>query len=236
MHLSSYLVRPYEQVITQVQYVKQPSHISHTRDEPIPTPMSQWKSSRDYIYNHILLPQQRYKHIVDVEDTPGRYLPVFDIDIKQDTYPNPNNNIIQEMLMKSVSSSSSTSAQQLNQALPLSMSTHTHPSYSQQSVPSSQPPPTIQLITLKQSEAYERLVHASTSSTVTSTKHIFTPSININCIKDSVIRQRLIDIARAVQQQYKQHTPRKHQEVECDDVFTSPLDGFGMYLWFTSLY
>ena len=132
------------------------------------------------------------------------------------------------MLMKSTSSSSTTSAQQLKQVLPLSMSTHTHPSYSQQSVPSSQPPPTIRLTTLKQGEAYERLIHASTSSTVTSTKHIFTPSINISCVKDDAIRQRLIDIARAVQQQYKQHTPLKHQEMECDEVFASPLDGFGI--------
>ena len=229
IHKSSYLVHPYEQVIKQThnQQAPQPSS-SSPQSPPIPTPMSQWKSARDHIYKHILLPQQRHKHMIDVEDKPGRYLSVMDIDIKEDIHPNPNANIIQEMVMKSTSSSSSTSVQQLKQALPLSMSTHTHPSYGQQSIPSSQSPPTIQLTTLKQSEAYERLIHASTASHVTPNKHIFTPSININCVKDPVIRQRLIDIARAAQQQYKQRTPRKHQEIECDDVFTSPLDGFGI--------
>jgi hypothetical protein len=230
MHTSSYLVHSYEQVITETKYDTQPPHTSPARDQPIPTPMSRWRSSHDHIYKHILQPQQRHRHMVDVGDTPGhgRYLSVFDIDMKQDTYPNPNNNIIQEMLTKSTSSSSTTSAQQLKRVLPLSMTTHTHPSYSQQSISSPHPPPTIRLTTLKQGEAYERLVHASSSSTVTSSKHIFTPSININCVKDPAIRQRLIDIARAAQQQYKYHTPRKHQEVECDEVFISPLDGFGI--------
>ena len=166
--------------------------------------------------------------MVHITDTSGKYLSVIDVDVKQDVYPNPDRNIIQEMLNKSTTSSSTTSAQQLKQMLPLSMSTHTHPSYSQQSISSPQSPPTIQLTTLKQSEAYERLVLASVSSSVTPNKHIFTPSININCIKDPVIRQRLIDIARAVQRHYKQFTPRKYQEIDCDEVFTSPLDGFGI--------
>jgi hypothetical protein len=222
IHMSSYLVHPYEQAMKQTQ--QQQSTSSHKpQHQPSSVDRSQWKSSHDYLYHHILEPQQRFMHIEDIYDKPGRYLTVIDDDIKQDIHPNPHNNIIQEMLMKTTSSSSTT-AQQLKQVLSLS----THPSYSQQSIPSSQSPPFLQLITLKQNEAYERLVHASTSSTITPNKHIFTPSININCVKDPTIRQRLIDIARAAQQQHKQQTPHKHQEMECDDVFTSPLDGFGV--------
>ena len=222
IHMSAYLVRSYEQVMSQVQH-KQQHYVPRPCEQPLPTPVSQLRPSYHHIYDHILKPHKRYEHMIDAGEKPGRYLSVIDMDIKQDIHPNPHNNIIQEMLMKTTSSSSST-AQQLKQVLSLS----THPSYSQQSIPSSQSPPSLQLITLKQHEAYERLVHASTSSTITPNKHIFTPSININCVKDPIIRQRLIDIARAAQQQYKQQTPHKHQEVECDDVFTSPLDGFGV--------
>lgn len=226
IRMSAYLVRPYEQVVSQTQQQQPSVHKPH--EQPLPTPVSQLKPSYQYIYNHILKPHKRHEHMIDVGEQPGRYLSVIDMDIKQDVYPNPHHNIIQEMLMKTTSSSSTTTAQQLKQVLPLSMSSHTHPSYSQQSIPSSQPPPTLQHTILKQSEAYERLVHASTSSTVTPNKHIFTPSININCVKDPTIRQRLIDTAHAAQQRYKLQSPRKHQEVECDDAFTSPLDGFGI--------
>lgn len=227
---SSYIVRPYGQVIAQSQHddEKQPCHNPPAQPTCIST--KQWKSSHDYLFDHVLMPQQRHKRMVHVTDMSGRYLSVMDSDVKQDIHPNPNKNIIQEMLMKQTSSSSSTSIQQLKQALPLSMSTHAHPSYGQQSIPSSssQPPPTIQLITLKQKEAYERLILASTASSIQSNRHIFTPSININCIKDPQIRQRLIDIARVAQNQYRQQIPCKHQEVECDKVFTPPLDGFGI--------
>ena len=219
---SSYLVHPYDQV--QIQQSHELPHVSAIQSST--TSKQQWKTQHDYIHNLILLPRQRHKRMVHV--TSGKYISVMDVDIKQDTYPNPQQNIIQEMLGRSISSPSVTAAQQLKQILPLSMTTHTHPSYSQQSIPTSHPPPTFKLTTLKQSEAYERIIFASTSSSATPDKHIFTPSINIHCIKDLAIKQRLTDIARAVQQQYKQCTSRKHEEVECEEVFTSPLDGFGI--------
>lgn len=47
-------------------------------------------------------------------------------------------------------------------------------------------------------------------------------------LKEPVIRQRLVEIAREVQQYHKQIIPFKHQELECAHVFSSPLDGFGI--------
>ena len=164
--------------------------------------------------------------------TTGKYLSVSDIDIKQDIFPNSHGNMIQEMLVSSsmtmTSSSTPTSAQRLKQVLPFSASTHTQQSYSQQTISAPRSPPTVSVTTLSQPESDQRMISASTASFPTTNKHIFTPSIGITCVKEPVVRQRLIDIARAAQQYHKQTTPHKHHELECDHVFASPLDGFGI--------
>ena len=169
------------------------------------------------------------------ESIAGKSLSVSNIDTKQDTYPNPHGNIIQEMLLSSsmttITSSTSTAAQRLKQVLPFTTTTHIQHPYSQQTISAPRSPPTVSITTLSQSESYKRVILASTASSPTPTKHIFTPSININCVKEPVVRQRLIDIAREVQQHYKQLTPHKHQELECDHVFSSPL----WYFWFTGV-
>ena len=54
------------------------------------------------------------------------------------------------------------------------------------------------------------------------------PTINIDSVKNDTLKQRIKAIATAVQQQYKSHTASKHLEIECDHVFATPLDGFGI--------
>ena len=54
----------------------------------------------------------------------GKYISIMDMDIKQDTCPNPHHNIIQEMISISTSSSSVSAAQQLRQVFPLAITTH----------------------------------------------------------------------------------------------------------------
>lgn len=216
---SPYLVNAYDSL---------PEHKSSYVSTASPSIVSidQWKSQHDYIYNLLLIPQQRHQHMTQV--VTGKYISVTDMDIKQDIHPNPHRNIIQELISTSTSSSSVSAAQQLKYMFPLSMSTHSHPAYNQQVTMEFQSPPTFKLTTIKQNEVYDHLIHASTTSVIPPDKNIFIPSINIKCIQDERVRQRLIDTARAAQHQYKQYTTRKHQEIECDDVFSSPLDGFGI--------
>ena len=59
-------------------------------------------------------------------------------------------------------------------------------------------------------------------------RNIFAPFININSIKDETLKQHFKAVAVSLQQQYKQHVPHKHLELECDHVFSEPLDGFGV--------
>ena len=230
------LVYPYEQALSWSQQ----SSDSHSIPPPSSQiPPQQWESSLEFLYNHVLAPKKRYHHMTHIysmgtPDKPssGKYLSVSDIDIKQDIFPNSHGNIIQEMLVSSsmtmILSSTSTPSQRLKQVLPFTTTTHTQQSYSQQTISAPRSPPTVSVTTLSQPESYQRIISASTASSPATNKHIFTPSININCVKEPAVRQRLIDIARAAQQYHKQTTPHKHQELECDHVFSSPLDGFGI--------
>ena len=228
-----HLVYPYEQALVRSQEPVETTQPAQTRSST-EVPTQQWKSSRDFLQQHVLLPRDRYQHMTQITNKSilGKYLSVFNIDAKQDIYPNSHGNIVQEMLgspsITTTTSSTSTPAQRLKQVLPFTITTHTQQSYSQQTISAPRSPPTVSITTLSQYESYKRIVWASTASSPAASKHIFTPSININCVKDPAVRKRLIDIAREAQQYYKQNTPHKHQEVECDHVFSSPLDGFGI--------
>ena len=235
---SALLVHPYEQALARSQQaggreLNQSSLRSYTR-----IPQQQWESAHNFLYDHVLRSQERYKKMTLVYPmgTPkrntGKYLSVCDTDLEQDVFPNPHGNIIQELLISSssttTSSSVSTPSQRLKQILPLTAHTHIQQSYSQQTVPAPRSPPTVSITTLPQQESYQRIILASTASRPTANKHIFTPSININHVKEPVVRQRLIDIAQDAQRYHQQTTPHKHQELVCDHVFSFPLDGFGI--------
>ena len=233
---ASPLVHPYHHAVFRSQQTGDPPAASSSSFD---APLQQWKPYYDFINDHVLAPLERHKHMTYLypigtpnQQTKGRYLTISDIDIKQELFPNPHGNVIQELLVLSsstmTSSSTSTPTERLRRVLPFTASTHTQRSYGQQTISAPRSPPTIQITTLTQHESYRRLINASTSSSPTTNQHIFTPSININSITDPTVRTRLIDIAQATQQQYKQVTPHKHQELECDHVFSSPFDGFGI--------
>jgi hypothetical protein len=141
------------------------------------------------------------------------------------------------------STSSTDPSQLLKKALPFSLTTHEQESYCQTDVTTSttKDPPVYRTSKVRQMDSYARLVQASKTmaslhqqpDTISDYKsdpkhHLFTPSINIKSIHSQNIQQHLMTIIATAQQLYKQHTPRQHLELECDHVFTPPLDGFGI--------
>ena len=249
LHSSTLLVHPYEQALIRSQLTVETTQLTQSLLS-VEVPTQQWESYSNQLYTHVLSPHSRHKHMTHIvtlsehDDkisssstgtTTGRYLSVYDVNSKHDIFPNPHDNILKEMMPFASRTHTRSSSQKvpsisnLQQALPLTMPTHKQNSYSHHRVPSPHSTPVLRTTTLTQEESYKRLWYASTLATQPPVdQHIFTPSININCITDPVIRRRLISIATAVQQQYKYSVQHKHQELECDHVFSSPLDGFGI--------
>lgn len=135
------------------------------------------------------------------------------------------------------SASSSSSSQQLRREFSFNAS-YTQEAYCQYSISCPSPLPVVESTDIALDEAYTRLISASeTASSFTDTtishripqqQNMFMPTINIDSIKNDTLKQRIKAVATAVQQQYKLRTTFKHLEIECDHVFATPLDGFGI--------
>ena len=52
--------------------------------------------------------------------------------------------------------------------------------------------------------------------------------MSLSSIQNTVVQQYIKNIATQAQQHYQQHTSQQHIELLCDQVFTPPLDGFGV--------
>ena len=253
--LTSPLVHPFVQAIertaqswptlTQLPSIDFKSSIPESRSKPY----------QDALYEAVLTPSKRYSHMHYTVTTSehksapeatvaGRYIRVFDVSIKEDTLPEGFSNLIQELAASSpVTSSSSAPAsevavQQLKHAMPLTSTSHTLLSFCQTlKTPATESPPVFRSTRIRgQANVYQRLTQAAFSSTTStnpstcfhSINNIATPFIGINDIHDETIQQRLKAIATMINEHYKHHTPRQHHELDCDHVFTPPLDGFGI--------
>jgi hypothetical protein len=210
--LTSPLVHPYEQALAKSkQLIVTTSSETSSCSTTITVPTQQWKQFHDQLHAHVLSPNSRDKHMIHIVTSDpsnititGRYLSVYDVKIEDDIFPNQHANIIQEMISSSSGShtrassfNNTRSIQRLKNALPFTTPTHTQESYSHHRITAPPPPPVLQTALLSQSEAYQRLVHASTISTMpTPHQHIFTPSININCVTDLTFVSALYPLQR----------------------------------------
>jgi hypothetical protein len=250
-----YLVNPFQQALANSKQPVRTSSIGIS-NTTVTSPLC--KIYRDKLFDSMLAPHHRHTHMTHVvtsmehttsTDTTiaGHYLRVFDVHTDHALLSQSNTNLLQELIESTsqpITSKPAHPAQHLQQALPFTTPTYTQKSYCQYTIPSTtNSPPVIHSIPIsRQSDAYARLVEASSAatsamrdpqSTTTSTRlsryrNIFTPSISIDSIKDDTIKQHLKTIATSVQQHYKQHVPHKHLELECNHVFSTPLDGFGI--------
>ena len=250
-----YLVYPFQQALANSQQPPSVGPTSSTSSSSNTVTTQQWEAYQNSLYRSVLFPQRRDTHMHHIvteselettvrTSTSGRYLRVFDAHTDQDIPSSGTANVIQELITTAseskqddqktktaTTSLSSARAQLLKSVLPFTNPTHTQQSYNQRTIsPSNEARPVYRSTVIKsQSDAYTRLVEASVAATASPPdRNIFTPSISIDTINSPVVQQRLKGIAISVQQQYKQSTPHKHLELECDHVFTPPLDGFGI--------
>jgi hypothetical protein len=250
-----YLVYPFQQALANSQQPPSVAPTSSTSSSSNTVTTQQWQTYQNSLYRSVLFPQRRDTHMHHIvteselkttfrTSTSGRYLRVFDAHTDQDTPSSGTANVIQELITAAseskqddqktaatITSSSPALAQLLKRVLPFTNPTHTQQSYNQRMIsPSNKTSPVYRSTVIKsQSDAYTRLVEASVTTTASPpNRNIFTPSISIDTINNTIVQQRLKGIAISVQQQHKQSTPHKHLELECDHVFTPPLDGFGI--------
>jgi hypothetical protein len=241
------LVHPYEEALARSRQADMISSADTVPSRTVPT--QQWKRFHDQLNQRVLLPSSRNNHMTHVITSAehdeksssnnsttltGRYLQVFDVHTSHDS-ATPDTNIIQQLHSNNISSTSPpSSTSQLRQMLSFNAS-YPQEAYCQFSVTGPSPQPVVESSVLSRSDAYQRLIKASESARSSTDmprdpqqQNVFLPTINIDSIKNDPLKQRLKTVVTAVQHQYKSHTPHKHLEIECDHVFATPLDGFGI--------
>jgi hypothetical protein len=250
---SSPLIHPYEQALAKSEQAEMATSSDTSSSSSAAVPTQQWKQFHDQLYHHVLSPSSRHKHMTRVvasssnsnTTTTGRYLHVFDAHTHHDS-TTPDTNIIQQLQASNrphlrstskPSSSSTVSSQHLQKALSFDTS-YTQEAYGQFSIICPSSPPVVESAVIANDEAYTRLMKAAESASAPTTwatsdriaqqHNVFMPFINIDSIRNHILKQRIKAVATAVQHQYKSRVAHKHREIECDHVFATPLDGFGI--------
>ncbi len=138
------LVHPYEQALVNSRQAVTSTPSSSSSPTVVPT--QQWESYSNQLYNHVLSPHSRHKHMTHIVTLSerdhttsgsstipisGRYLSVYDVNTKHDIFPNPKHNILKEMTSSTSQAHTRSSSQKapsisrLQNALALTMPTHT---------------------------------------------------------------------------------------------------------------
>jgi hypothetical protein len=256
--LTSTLVHPFEYALAQSKQSLVTSSCETSSSSTMSNvPVTQWKQYHDQLRTRVLTPNSRHNHMTHVvtsteqdhktssnTTTTGRYLSVFDVHTKHDS-SSPETNIIQQLQsnnkhvnphLRSTSDSSTASLRHLRQALSFNPS-YNQEAFSHHTISGPSAPPVVESTALSHDNAYAHLTKASetargfSDSTTTqySPQHnVFAPFINIDSIRNDTIKQKLKTIAMSIQHEYKLRTTLKHLEIECDHVFATTLDGFGI--------